>query len=419
MGKYTLLFMAAYILLAAALVCSAFIPRSAIHDNMLSSSELLAGKETSQAVIEDIPASIADNYADMILLNISYGFDAADPVRSVMLSKYYANEKTSAMESFREAVANDLPANEQYLRYWHGSALIVRIAHLFTNISGMYIISAVIIVILTVLLLFLLIRHRLYAGAIGTAAGLIAAGIWFVPLSLEYIWAFIIALAMSVLAVKLALSEKSETLAAAFMLCGIVTNYLDFLTCETLTLLMPLLLVIYFRRERAIRENVLFSVRSAVLWGIGYAGMWVAKWITAAIVLGEDVSPSIGEHIAMRIEGSQDVSLFEKLFTAVISNIHALFPAGYGGVGMIAAILLVIGAVYVCFVYRKKGANVRLVLLYAAVGIVPYIRYLVLHGHSIAHRFFTFRAQAATILAIGLIIYELIGGRRDVKRKRT
>ena len=47
------------------------------------------------------------------------------------------------------------------------------------------------------------------------------------------------------------------------------------------------------------------------------------------------------------------------------------------------------------------------ILLYACVALIPYVRYLVLHNHSYIHYSFTYRAQAATVIAICFIFFEL------------
>ena len=47
------------------------------------------------------------------------------------------------------------------------------------------------------------------------------------------------------------------------------------------------------------------------------------------------------------------------------------------------------------------------VIIYLTIGLIPYIRYFVLHNHAFKHYFFTYRAQAGTVLAIVLVLNEL------------
>ena len=73
---------------------------------------------------------------------------------------------------------------------------------------------------------------------------------------------------------------------------------------------------------------------------------------------------------------------------------------GYGDVILILILLSIF------YVYKKKHIRKDYVLLYAVLGLVPYIRFAVLYDHSFFHFFFTYRAQMATILAISLITRE-------------
>ena len=54
--------------------------------------------------------------------------------------------------------------------------------------------------------------------------------------------------------------------------------------------------------------------------------------------------------------------------------------------------------------YRiAHGENGIFQRLLVCLGMVPYLRYLALSGHSTEHYFFTYRAQLATIMAVGMI----------------
>ena len=45
----------------------------------------------------------------------------------------------------------------------------------------------------------------------------------------------------------------------------------------------------------------------------------------------------------------------------------------------------------------------KYMLLMIILGVIPYIRYIVLSNHSLRHSFFTFRSQLPTIMCIILI----------------
>ena len=419
-GIIMILFMLA---LAVLLILSAMLPQKRIRRNMESSADTLCDRRVFFELNDGIDASRIDRYADSILLSIAYHFDSDKPVDSVMRSEYYYTSTQNENENLRDTVTNDIPPNQQYLRYWHGSAAIVRLAHLFTDIKGMYRINAVIMAILSVWLAALLFRRRYYGGAVGFICAMTAAGVWYVPYSLEYTWTFLVMLVVSIIAVYMADKGRTQQLPLLFGLSGIVTNFLDFLTTETLTLLVPLILAVYIRgkKEQKQEENIfVLPAVCCLVWGIGYVGMWLMKWLLASIIMGENAMPYVSSHISERIGDSGNNGIVRYLADSEINNISCLFPFGYGAAGTAAGFVLLLALCYVCFVYRKESINSRMIKLYAALGAVPYVRYLALHNHSCLHYFFTYRAQAATVLALSLITAETVDWRlfRNGSKKR-
>ncbi|MGN0317529.1 MAG: hypothetical protein ACI4E1_06265 [Lachnospira sp.] len=415
---YISIFCFSVIILTGLLVASAKIPQSAIKENVKESAEYLCEGELFGKAVECAESSKIDRYADSILLAIAWQYDSSSSLRSVMLSSYYYREHQNENENLLDAVTDGYEPNQQYMRYWHGSIAVLRPLLVIFNIKQIYILNGVVMVLLILWLEAVLFKNRMYGPAIGVAAGLIMTSFWFVPLSLEYTWTYLFMLFMSVIGVKLALREKWNVMGAYFLIGGMVTNYLDFLTTETLTLTVPLLLISWVKLHKRMNaaevtkktESINIwkhAGKSVLLWGAGYTGMWVMKWIMATVVLNENVMPYISEHIGERLSGDIGLSWWDYISGAVWRNVRCLFPFEYGIVGMIAGIILVVASIYAGYVYHGKNICKEKVALYALTGLVPYIRYIVLHNHSYLHFFFTYRAQLATILAIVLILEEM------------
>ncbi|MCR4739813.1 MAG: hypothetical protein K5886_06080 [Lachnospiraceae bacterium] len=416
--KLIIVFIILAALMMGLLVLAAMIPKDKIRDNMLESAEYLSEGEVFGEVMEGVRASTIDRYADSILLNIAWNYDPDDLLGSVMLSSYYFTEYQDENINLLDAVRDGKEPNHQYLRYWHGSNAIVRPLMLLFSVRQMYILNAVILVLLFLLLEFLCIKKQLFLPAVGMPAALILTAAFFVPLSLEYTWIFLIMFVSTIIA--LCIGKKGwDQYAVLFLITGMVTSFLDFLTAETLTLTIPLLFVLFMKRESrdtAETDDVLsgkdeygFAMRSVICWGAGYILMWLLKWLMAALILGENVMPYVSEHIKERLGGDIKVDAFGYLTGAITRNLGSLFPISYGPVGAVAGVILIVIAAYFLYVYRRKDYDRKWVLLCILTGAVPYVRYLVLHNHSYLHSFFTCRAQAATILAFIFIIFEVTG----------
>lgn len=409
--KYILIFLGATFLLTGMLVLAARIPQSAIKENVQESAVYLCEGDLFGEVLEQVESSKIDRYADAILLGIAYQYDSNDSLVSIMRSSYYHRELYNENENLLTAVTEDCEANQQYLRYWHGSNVIVRPLLIILNLKQIYVLNGMILALLVMCLLGILLRERAYAPAAGVLAGLILTSTWFVPLSLEYTWTYLWMLVVSMVGVRLISKERYEVVGVLFLVSGMVTNYLDFLTTETLTLTVPLLFQVWMKHRQngqaTVKTSFQMAGKAVAAWGFGYAGMWMMKWLLASIVLSENVMPYVSEHIEERIGGNLGIGFWRYLSSAISNNIKCLFPLEYGIIGAFTGIAMVLFVIYTGYVYHRNKIDWKYILLYALIGLIPYIRYVVLRNHSYLHNFFTYRAQLATVLAIVLILEQL------------
>ncbi|MBO4922107.1 MAG: hypothetical protein J5372_09360 [Lachnospiraceae bacterium] len=429
---YILVAVGAYGIMLLFLVLSAKVSKDSIQENMEESAAYLCEDVVYpyyEGEGKEIKHSCIDRYADSILLNIVYNFESDNSLKSVMISSYYYDDYMNENQNLYKAVFNGLEKNKQYLRYWHGSAGIMRIFHTFMSIKQIYIWHGVLLTLLFVVLAFLLVRVHCAIYAVLFGISLLVVSIWYVPFSVEYTWPFLCMFFFSILAVILVDKGKDQHIGILFMLSGMVTIFLDFLTTETVSLLIPLMLTLVVRRKRkessgvsigkrnnGIKEDIIYSVKSVILWGIGYIGMWLMKWITAAIVLGENVMPYITEHIEERMAGELgDMSLLSYIMMAIKRNITCLIPLDYGLTGAIIAGLLVVVMIYIMYVYHKKIIDWKYIILLFALGLVPIIRIIILRNHSVLHCFFVHRALVASVFAFFISAVEII----EIKKKNN
>ena len=423
--KYILtFFITAGILVLLLFVSVKAVPRENIRANMEKSAEYLVSRGDSYDLIRGRLSSRIDIYADSVLLGVVWDYDSENAVESVLWSNYYEdNEKQE--KSLYNAVTENLPGNTQYLRYWHGSILFVRPLLTVCDIKGILSISAVLILILIGVLIALLIRKKAVIPNIALILGLIAVSIWFVPISLEYIWCFIIMLCSSIAVLY---TKQEKTLGMVFLITGVFTSFMDFLTTETITLLVPLLLLIAVKNDhidgdsqfkKYAKQNLLYSV----LWGIGYSGMWISKWLIASVVLNINAFQYVSEHIKHRTVGDTGISLDGYSGGSLRRNIGCLFPLETGTFGKIIVIAMVCIAIYIAYVYRREKINTGKVLMYFVISLLPYVRYLVMYNHSYLHCFFTYRAQITTVIALVLMMNELTDWRSiihaNAKKRKT
>lgn len=400
-----------FIILIAAeclfLVLSALIPRDMIQENITESADYLCERDVFFYAKVGDKSSRIDRYADSILLNIAYNYQSDNPLTSVMSSSYYYSPDTNENLNLRYAVSENPAPTLEYSRYWHGSISIIRPLLTVFNIKQIYIINAVLLILFVTTLLILMYKYIGKGVALCFSIAAIMTSLWYVPMSLEYTWTIIIML-VAAIACTLQLKSGKANFLLFFFIIGNVTAYFDFLTTETLTLLVPMALIIIHSHLHNSIDSFSSEVKRQISYGIswiaGYGLTWIAKWSLASVVLNKNVFIAALSQASYRASGEADnLSGFAQRIGAEGRNASILFPFSLlGDNSLPATIISLFVALCVFFLIRKEKCNLNILLLIVAV--VPYIRYFLLANHSYMHYFFTFRAQLVAVFCLGLML---------------
>ena len=222
------------------------IPNNLIQENMKKSA-ITIGKSAAFAYCDgDKMNGIADNYADSIWLNVAWYMGKGNPIISSVDTWYYDGEQAGENVGLYQAVTQDTTKpNTDYTRYWHGTAGVIRILHLFTDVIGIRNFGFLTTLFLAAVLMILLIKNGKDLTAVFFLS-LCIIKIWNIRLSMEYQPAFIIGFLMCIL--YLLFEKKGDNfLLPLAIVGGEVIAFFDFLTTETVVILLPLILVITVR----------------------------------------------------------------------------------------------------------------------------------------------------------------------------
>ena len=417
-------FLAAITVLWSALILTSLVPNEAIKDNLISSALYLNGADPFFQ-----PGgrnTVTDNYADVILLNVIWNIDSENPVVSSLDTKYY--DGNDGVTDYGEnyglyAALNGTAPNTDYSRYWHGSAVFIRPLLALTDLSGIRIIGAVCALLLLAVNCALLIKRKHYPQAIALVLSLVCVQAWNIRLAMEYQPAVLIMLA--ILPFFILLEKKGDTaLIVLSVISGVLIAFFDFLTAETLTILVPLITVLSIRfsdgRFLGAKAELLRAVKCSAGWLLAYSGTFLVKWTAASIAAGENKFVAALTSAEERLGGSfSEMSAIEQIFAAPFANISVMFGANERGEllgGISGAAVLILAAALILYLSRKKKAAFGFIITALFLGAIPYLRYAVLSNHSYLHDFFTYRAQAAAVLA--LITGAIAGLQKEKEKKK-
>lgn len=364
--------------------------------------------------------SKVDQYADAVSLSMAYYLDPAHPLESVLWARYYEEPYTvmapslhTMNESYVRTVEDGIAPNQQYMRYWHGSLILIRPMLVLWNYKQIKCVLGIVMGGLLAALLFLLVKHKRRVEAVSIAISMFAVSVWYVPLSLEYIWMFLLMLGVSIITVRMCVHGRMDHFPMLMFITGMLAAYFDFFTTETITLLIPLLLAVRIGgRNYSDKDLWLLTGKCCVLWGIGYVGCWMAKWGLSAVVFHRDMIPYIRDIFLVHLGAMDEVPATKRIRSSLLRNIWPLFPIGYGlpGALLFAAGIFLLVFVPVCrgTIVIRQQINGKRILLYLLLGMIVYVRFIVLRHHVWMHYFFTYRAQAVSVLALCLVLFELV-----------
>ena len=409
------------------LIVAALIPNNAIQKNMTQSA--LYYKERDAFSFENGTKwnSISDNYADAILLNVSWHLGKGNPFKASLDTWYYDGETLGEnVGLYRSVLEDEIQPNTDYSRYWHGTAMLVRFLHLFTDVRGVKLCGFLGMLLLAFGTVGILLKHRQEELAVTLLVSLAAIQIWNLRLSMEYQPAFLLAFLFCVL--YLWLERKGDSYLTLLAVAGGVSiAFFDFLTTETVVLLLPLILVVSVRtKENRLgdwKDSIRMLVHCGICWLSAYAGTFFVKWTAASLVTGSNkfllAFSSVEERMTGSLSGEGTDHFLLRVPQAVVANLTMMFGGesriepGRVVVGLFIS-TLILGSLLYLFYHRGNPTAIKLLMI---LGSVVFLRYIILNNHSYLHEFFTYRALISPVMAVlaGSVLSMQIP--RPVKRK--
>ena len=398
------------------------IPRERIQKKSEESASYLHDVELFHYTRDDYVNSEQDNYADAKWMGIVYSIDTKHPFTSAIWARYAQLPYENIDDGFFKQVNGEEDVNQTYSRYWHGAMTLIRPILVFTDLQGIRTIFGVVIVILQILILVILWRMHGYTLAGCYLLAFLAIHPWMFFKSLEYSMVFLVASEASVIMLYLLKTDRTDNAIAFFTATGVLTNFMDFLTIETLTFTIPMLFLLMYLIENDVITDIATGVREMIKYGIswfaGYAGAFATKLLLVYFICGKEELNTAFTVAAERAAGevyigstlsSPTATTAQKFSGAIWHNIIALFPTHAYNMSIQNTILaaggILLFAVVMIYLFHTDVTMPRIVLP-TLLALIPYARYLALSSHSYVHYFFTYRAQLVTLVVLFYMTFE-------------
>lgn len=399
------------IFLGFALNALAFLlPQKPIHDHIVSSIDSFEKEGTFPALIHGYDSTILDNNTDAWILLMS-DYDGDETFLEKAMGNFYhvyPVENGLIGSANLPAVGSLEPVHTgSYARYWHGWLFFVRFLLLFFDYSGIRAVNMFVQFLLTVTCFVWLERKKLsqYSIALATAVLVIVPAA--AACCLLYSFNYYIILVSLLCMLRFHDRIRSRLgYSVFFMVIGMATSYFDLLSYPIATLGIPLTMFLILEQnstppisnKMAIQRVFGFSI----LWGVGYAGMWVSKWAVGSLILRRSLFGDAIRQAFLRASHTDGLGAISS------EKIGYLLTMGANGWNLFKGpylILFAAATLVYCLKIRwaavKKNFLIGMIqtIPYLLIVFMPFVWWYLLMNHSYLHNHFTYRGLAVSAFA--------------------
>lgn len=383
---------------------SYMLPTNIMRKNLENSISLFQNERPYQHVIGSYEFSKLDNWTDCIMLGNAI-YDGDEPIIEKAMKGYRLHKKNtlttdSLIEDLNNSKAPELMP-QAYERYWHGYLVTLKPLLLLFSYDGLRTLNSIAIPLLLMAVAWLLYKNKLGKYIFAYLFSVILINPFIISLSLQYSTIFYL---FNLAMIFMLRFHKRINYIYFFLILGMLTSYLDFLTYPIATLGMCSILYLLLENKNNLKENFVSIIKFSILWGIGYAGMWMGKIAVGSLLLNETLLETAFTKIQQRTSfealGTDITALTVLKYNfGIFINRPFIFTAFLGGLYLI----------YKFFVKQPKITKelFKRIICYLIICMMPLAWYVVLSNHSAVHYWFTFRALVVFIFGILCIFTEI------------
>jgi len=397
------------ILIGFLLVTATYLlPLENIQENVRESAATVESEGSYPFLYSNWRSTRLDNFTDSIMMLIAAYEGDQGLIGNAMLSTYTRFADCDPAEGLVKWAtgATDGMETHSYARYWHGYLIWLKPLLEVCNYSQIRVINTV----LQILLMAAALAAMWVKKQKRLLLPFLLMWLFLTPVALfksfQFSWIFYVCtISTLVLLLRYQKLDANRSFYLLFLITGMATSYVDFLTYPLITLGVPLAVYVVLRGRRTWKQGVADVAALSLVWGIGYVGIWAGKWALCSLLTGSDVLLTVQGNISARMSNAYDAEVFTWVDT-VKRNIEAYNHWIYLGPFLLclAGYALLYGREQIHIRDRRLAVGsawiggTLLPLLLAA--LIPFAWYFVASNHTYIHYWFAHRTLAISALAV-------------------
>ncbi len=367
------------------------------------------GEIAYEQLVKGYAGSQLDNSTDAAMLLAAAHESDASLVQQVIDASTYTGAGTAydALCAYGQSGPEGL-ASAPVARYWHGYLVGLKPLLLFLSYMDIRMLQMLLQGLLLAAVLTGFARRGLGRYGFAFALSLMAVSPAITGFSLQFSTTYtIFLLALLALLYGPGLGRTPFSQAVFFLLVGMATSYVDYLTYPLASFGMPFILLLVLRPPASAKAGLGMLLGCGLSWALGYGGMWAGKWLLT-LLLGND--PWFFANLGAKLSERSAYQVREEAlsFGAVLQAVLGIFAKkAY----LVAGAMLLAG--YAAALLRArlgKGKGPQALSAFASppmdgalalllTGLLPLAWFLFTANHSFNHAFFTSRTLVVTAFA--------------------
>ena len=388
--SYLKLFLLVICIMIILLVMEKSIPNNRSRTNIINSKEYYQEyfKQYDNLSFIQTKYSMLNVHGDLSTISIIYLENNKDLIKEFIENNYDFNG-TDKIKSGQGL--NSFSITGDYSRYWHGSLIILKPLLSFFTMKYIYYIYLVCLSILFFLLLVKLFKHSKLLGVLFTISSIVV-NMFYTSFSDSLYYVFLISIIGSLILINM-YEKKNKNIDKLFLVIGMLTAYFDFLSCETVTLTIPLFIYVYLFIKDNRKVNYKLLINYALLWLFGYIFTFIVKWLFVFIYYHGSVSSKVFSPMKERVYYERS-NIFVMFYNNIVSAYKFIYPLDNN---IVKIGILILGVISFVMLLIKSKNRINYICLFM-ISLIPFGRYFILSSHSDYHNYFTYRAFIITIL---------------------
>ncbi len=393
------------------LVVSFCLPTARMRQHLAESYPLIESEHQYLQWDQGYTSSMLDFWSEYTLYGAAINEDAEGTAFEKAMMMWYIDtpgmDRDKAVEQYARYPDKHFELTE-YPRYWNGAVIFMKLFLLQFTIHDIRMINMFIVIALLLLLSFLMARKNMLIEMVELTTAILFIN----PITMIYSVVYLVEFIPMLLGIIVLLlyGNKIDALRGGwslfFAIMGALTSFFSFLSSPFITLGIPLVVYIWYTKEKGVVKKV---ISSTCYWGGAYALIWLMKWIICTLFTSYNLIANVFDRVdiyenADNIENS-GTTIIERL----MHNLWAYKTPAFMVLFVFAVVLIGV------FAWRRDdhfetGDNIFDVIGgYALIAIMPICILVGLgNGYAYNHYFMAHRNLSITVLAVLCIIRKLV-----------